>query len=88
MGEHKHLDPVLVRREFIARGANVSTTADYFQVARETVYAALKKAPPLVVGKVSLTEVEGAAAGDQTAIGAYIRACLDRAGILKEQPGG
>lgn len=85
MAAAKNLDPQVVRRAYLNHGANVRAAAQALGTSRETVYAALRAAPPLVVDRVNLPGLDPESP-DSRAIAHYVRACLARAGILKEQP--
>ena len=60
-------------------------TASALGISRPTVYRALASLPPLIIPSVTL---KGATddSPDSEAVRVYVRACLTRAGILKEPP--
>ena len=87
MAAAKNLDPHAVRRAYLKHGANVRAAAVSLGTSRETVYVALRALPPLVVPTVRVPNAE-LSTDDTEAVALYLRAALDRAGILKERPGG
>ena len=87
MAQHKHFDPLEVRRAYLVNGGNVNATAKALGTSRETVYSALDRAqPPLVVPSVSIKGLDPASP-DSQAVASYVRQCLDRAGIRQGDGG-
>ncbi len=73
----KGLDVLAVRRFYLESGANLAATVEHFNVSRQAIHDALKRANASSPLKYQSGEPE-----DQLAMKAYVRAALDRAGIL------
>ena len=84
MARVRLLDSDEVRRAYLTCGGNVRETAHHLQTSRETIYAHLQRVNPLVVPSVRITTAPGTSPEDVEAIAAYVRACLDRAGIRQQ----
>lgn len=80
------MDKAEIRREYLRSGGDIRATARTLGISRPTVYRALASLPPLTVDDGTVNSYGIRADPDALAVHAYIRACLDRAGILKDRP--
>lgn len=80
------MDKSEIRRQYLRLGGDIKATAHALGISRPTVYRALAALPPLTVDDGTVNSYGIQPDPDALAVHAYIRACLARAGILKERP--
>ena len=85
MAHSRGLDSDAVRLAYLLNMGDASATARQFGVSRQTIHHHLRAASPLTVSRVTLSDLDPTKPEAQ-ALAAYVRACLTRAGILKEPP--